>query len=174
VSTATGRTDVADFVEYADRFRAAIKGGVVAPVFSADGRFVFEEQGLAWQVDPGTGAKVQAAPEPDRTAAGRLLHERARPRRIQAGFLAGDADPLEVPSPDGTLMLGEVGPNLALRAVVDDRPRPLTGDGSDGNAWAVDGAQSSPDSQRLAVIRIDTSACHRMPRSRTGCRASCC
>src|SRR5262249_30014775 len=83
---------------------------------------------------------------------------RAAPRNIRKGFMASDPGPYEIPSPDGSLLLGEQGPNLAVRGVVDDKPHLLTHDGVEGRPWQVDavvwwskGAVWSSDSQRVAV-----------------------
>jgi dipeptidyl aminopeptidase/acylaminoacyl peptidase len=77
--------------------------------------------------------------------------------------MASDPGPDEVPSPDGTLLLGEIGRDLAVRAVVDDRQRLLTEDGVEDDAWNVEGALWSPDSQRVIAVRKDTRECAKLP-----------
>jgi dipeptidyl aminopeptidase/acylaminoacyl peptidase len=150
-------------LDFGDRFHAAIRGGIVDPVFHEDGnRFHFVEDAAAWDVDPETGARtpyVEAQP----TAWEAELRRRAQPRNVRSGFLAGDPGPSEVPSPDGRLLLGELGHDLAVREVVDDRQHPLTADGVEDDAWDVLGAVWSDDSLRVAATRKDTRGCHKIP-----------
>ncbi|HEX9889864.1 MAG TPA: DPP IV N-terminal domain-containing protein [Nitriliruptorales bacterium] len=93
----------------------------------------------------------------------RLRMRRATPRNIRKGLLASDLGPDEVASPDGRWMLGEQGPDLAMRAVDDDRVVALTDDGEEDHRWDAQGASWSPDSLRVAATRVDTRACERVP-----------
>ena len=108
-----------------------------------------------WLVDLETGARSRA-PE---ARAPTEREQRAAPRKVRRGFYSGDPGPDEILSPDGTVLLGETGPNLAVRAIVDDRQWPLTADGTDDVAWSVEGAMWSPDSRWVIAMRKDTRQC---------------
>jgi dipeptidyl-peptidase-4 len=88
---------------------------------------------------------------------------RAVPRCVRPGFMASDAGTYEVPSPNGSTLLGERGPQLALRYVIDDRTVELTSDGEPDNAWHAHGAAWAADGEAVAAIRVDTRACAKIP-----------
>ena len=89
--------------------------------------------------------------------------ERATPRSLRSGFTAGAPEVMEVPSPDGRWLAADEDGNLALRSVADDQHRTLTDDGSEFDAWTVQGLTWAPDGLGLVASRSDTSACDRLP-----------
>lgn len=62
--------------------------------------------------------------------------------------------PAPLASPDGTWAAFTRNHNLWLRAAVDGRERPLSWDGSEGDAYDLSSARWSPDSLRLAIYRV--------------------
>lgn len=172
-STVSAERDLSEYLNYTARFMDSIYGGVVDPTFAPDGvGFRFLDKGVLWAVDPeaGTISRVEETYEIPMPEADRLLRERTKPRPVRRGFILFDPAPMEIPSPDGALLLGEKGPNLAIRSVIDDRRHQLTRDGVEGFAWQVDGpiwwakgAVWAPDSERIAVVRKDTRGCDPIP-----------
>ncbi|MEW6072043.1 MAG: DPP IV N-terminal domain-containing protein [Planctomycetota bacterium] len=81
---------------------------------------------------------------------------RRAPQRLRAGFTVGDPPILEIPAPDGELLLGadEEG-NLGLRRAADDARIPLTADGEERWAWGAEEGAWSPDGKRVAAMRSD-------------------
>jgi dipeptidyl-peptidase-4 len=232
-------SDPIDFVQFYQRFLAAVQGGTVRPIYRPDGQGFCYAEGIPdrvrfWEVEMASGtrkpflnpARARRALQAelghalpfrglpfdnfefvgastirfsiDRQPAGmvvpatlrlldpdaatwlvdldldtyavsrvphaeKLRRSRAMPRNVRKGVLASDPGPSEVPSPDGRWLLGERDWNLVLRAVVDDRTSRLTTDGTEDDAWRVDGAVWSKDSARVAATRTNTSECRRMP-----------
>jgi dipeptidyl aminopeptidase/acylaminoacyl peptidase len=174
-ATTSASDDLTEFLDLPDRFRSGIRGGTVDPVFGRDGtRFTYlDADGVAWSVDPDAGTRTRADPsDPPPVSAVELeRRRRAVPRAIRPLYVPiGSLKATEVPSPDGEFLLGELGHDLALRAVIDDRTSRLTTDGEEGRPWQVDGGvwwaagvAWSPDSLRIAAVRKDVRACVRLP-----------
>jgi hypothetical protein len=102
--------DLNDALDFPARFRAAVQGGIVEPVFSPGGKtFTFVEGAVTWEVDPQARSMHEVEPrEADRG--------RATPRTVRPGFIASDPGSDEVPSPDGRLLLAEDGPRSKYSA----------------------------------------------------------
>jgi dipeptidyl aminopeptidase/acylaminoacyl peptidase len=100
----------------------------------------------------------------------RSAAERARstPWRVRAGRYAGP-DVIELPSPDGRWLAGITDHNLSLRSTLDGRVEVLTDDGIEDYGWDIVNATEtpnaswSPDSLRLAAIKLDQRRVLRFP-----------
>ncbi len=77
------------------------------------------------------------------------------PQFVRKGIMAGVPDVMEILSPDGRWFLGAKDHNLYLRSTYDGRSEPLTTDGIKDYEWDVEGAKWSPDSFKVAVLKID-------------------
>jgi len=93
---------------------------------------------------------------------------RATPRLFpKEGFAGlGKMNMPESPSPDGKWFASVLDNNIALRATVDGQTVLLTNDGTEQVSWDVETVKWqawSPDAQRLAVMRVDTTDMARIP-----------
>jgi dipeptidyl-peptidase-4 len=88
---------------------------------------------------------------------------RTTPRRVRKGKYAGAPDVMEVRSPDGSWFAGGEDHNVYLRSTYDGRKQPLTDDGVEEYGWDLEGAQWSPDSRKLAVLKLDNRGVLKMP-----------
>jgi dipeptidyl aminopeptidase/acylaminoacyl peptidase len=69
----------------------------------------------------------------------------------------------EVPSPDGKWFASFRDRNIWLRSTYDGRLLPLTDDGAEFYEWYLDGAKWSPDSFKLAVLKVDERPMNKVP-----------
>ncbi|MEW6745388.1 MAG: DPP IV N-terminal domain-containing protein [Planctomycetota bacterium] len=101
---------------------------------------------------------VRAAP-----AVSEQEKKRTTPQHVRAGFAAGDADVMEVASPDGRAFLTVRDGNLWLRFARDGRSEQFTDDAVEDYEWDVQGARWAPDSLHVAALRSDTRNVPRLP-----------
>ncbi len=80
---------------------------------------------------------------------------RLAPRSVRKGLFAHWPPVMEVLSPDRQWFAGVKEHNLRLRSTHDARNVQLTNDGIKDFEWDVEGARWSPDSSRLAVMKVD-------------------
>lgn len=96
---------------------------------------------------------------PDETAAlGRLA-----PQITRTGYPTVFPPEMEALSPDQACFLTLKDHDLWLRPAGDGEVRRITHDGVADPRWSTQGAVWSPDSQRIAVMRVDERAAHRVP-----------
>jgi hypothetical protein len=78
--------DLNDALDFPARFRAAVQGGIVEPVFSPGGKtFTFVEGAVTWEVDP--QARSMHEVEPREAAGGRGVRLYRMP--MTPGFVRG-------------------------------------------------------------------------------------
>ncbi len=89
--------------------------------------------------------------------------ERSTARLVRKGFYAGEPDEWEILSPDEKWYLGVSKNNLYLRSTYDGRIEPLTEDGVKDSEWSISGAKWSPQSLKVAAMKVDTRKVLRLP-----------
>jgi dipeptidyl-peptidase-4 len=81
--------------------------------------------------------------------------DRMIPKFVRKGIMAGAPDVMEILSPDSRWFLGAEDHNLYLRSTYDGRKESLTTDGIKDYEWDIEGAMWSPNSFKLAAIKVD-------------------
>ncbi len=126
------------------------------PGEDAEGRVRFVVDGIEFEL-----ALVDYALA--RTGRSEAVRERLAPRVIREAFPVTASDIMELLSPDRRWFARDDDGDLWLRAVVDDRLERLTDDAEEWFGWSVLGAQWSPASTKLAVMKSDERHVHKVP-----------
>jgi dipeptidyl aminopeptidase/acylaminoacyl peptidase len=138
--------------------------------FVAPRLLMFQLEGGTWMLDLDSYAVTRQPAPASLDLSATLVSEtqRAVPAMVEKELFSGLGKMRlpERPSPDGQWFASTQDNNVAVRATVDGKTVLLTKDGTDACFWDVEPvkwAAWSPDSQRLAVFKTDTTDMARIP-----------